>query len=146
MRYSNSNDYLYHYGVKGMKDYAENIGLIKDFDKKLNDIVKGKSNPKDRNEFYLYANYLFVYNDQIPTSKSLFYKSLKDSGYNILRDEYDSRSGVVNAPLILLDGEASVSIKSAKIVNKAMMKKATKYVDKYEKKGEEWAKKHVGIT
>lgn len=131
---------------KGMKDYAESVGLINNFDKKLDDIVKGKSNSKDKSDFYLYANYLFVYNDQIPTSKSLFYQSLKDAGYNILRDEYDSRSGVVNAPMILLDGEASVSIKSANVVNKSMMKNAAKYVEKYEKKGEEWAKKHVGIT
>lgn len=131
---------------KEMGTYAENVGLINNFDKKLNDIVRGKSDAKTLNDFYYYANYLFVYNDQIPTSKALFYKSLKDEGYNILRDEYDSRSGVVNAPIILLDGESSVSIKSSSIVSKAMTKNAAKYVDKYEKKGEEWAKKHVGIT
>ena len=32
---------------KGMKDYAENIGLIKNFDKKLDDIIKGKKRYDD---------------------------------------------------------------------------------------------------
>lgn len=131
---------------KEMGTYAENVGLINNFDRKLDTIVKGKANKKDVDEFYYYANYLFVYNDQIPTSKALFYESLKSNGYNILRDEYDSRSGVVNSPIIILDGDSSVSIKSSQIVSKAMTKNAAKYVQQYEKRGEEWAKKHVGIT
>ena len=126
-----------------MGAYAENTGTLSNFDKNLKDIVSGKkTNTKD---FYSYANYLFVYDDQIPTAKSLFYKEVQNRGYNILRDEYDSSTGVVHAPIILLDGSSSVSIKSSQVVTKAMTKKASKYVDQYYERGEEWAKK-FGIT
>lgn len=95
---------------------------------------------------YTYANYLFVYDDQISKSKNAFYRELNNKGFNMLRDEYDSRSGVVNAPIILLDGKATVSIKSTTLVKKSMTKDAAKYVSAYEKKGEEWAKKRYGIV
>ena len=64
----------------------------------------------------------------------------------MLRDEYDSLSGVVHSPLILLDGEASVAITSSTYVTKNMHKKAVKYVEQYEAKGEEYAKKRFGIV
>lgn len=131
---------------KTMKTYAEDMGAVTNFDKSLNNVLNNKATSKDVKELYTLANYLFVYQDQIPTSQTLFYKELNKKGYNMLRDEYDSLSGSVNSPIILLDGESSVSIKSSKFVSKSMTKNAAKYVEQYEKRGEEWAKKHVGIT
>lgn len=131
---------------KQMSNFAENGYNIKNFNKNLNDIINGKADTETKKQYYEFANYLFVYDDKIPTAKSAFYKELNNKGYNILRDEYDSKSGVVKAPIIILDGESSVSISSSKMVNKAMTKSAAKYVNAYEKKGEEWAKKRFGIT
>lgn len=130
---------------KEMKTFAEDSGAVKDFDSVLNKALSGKATAKETKELYTLANYLFVYDDQIETSKSLFYKEVQNKGYNMLRDEYDSLSGVVKSPIILLDGESSVSIKSSKIVSDSMTKKADKYVEQYEKRGEEWARK-FGIT
>ena len=131
---------------KQMKSFAEESKAVTDFDNTLKKALSNKATAKEKSELYRLANYLFVYDDQIQSSKKQFYKEVQNKGYNILRDEYDSLSGVVKSPIIILDGESSVSIKSSKIVTNSMSKKASKYVNKYEKKGEEWAKKHCGIV
>lgn len=131
---------------KLMKSFAEESGFVDNFDAKLNKVINNKASEKELKEMYTYANYLFVYDDKISKSKNAFYRELNNKGFNMLRDEYDSRSGVVNAPIILLDGKASVSIKSTTLVKKSMTKDAAKYVSAYEKKGEEWAKKRYGIV
>lgn len=131
---------------KQMKSFAEDAGAVKDFDKSLNNMLKGTHTDKDAKELYTLANYLFVTRDQIPTSQQAFYRQLKANGYNMLRDEYDSLSGVVHSPLILLDGESSVTITSSTYVTKNMHKKAVKYVEQYQAKGEEYAKKRFGIV
>ena len=125
----------------------------KKFKKHMDEIIKGNvSNKKDDglnlDLYYLNANYLFVDDKNMPTAKKLFYQELKNKGYNMLRDDYDTVTnyGAVKSPIILLDGEASLSIESEKVVNKAMLKKASKYCNKYAKKGEKWANKQCGIT
>ena len=119
----------------------------------MDEIIKGNvSNKKDDglnlDLYYLNANYLFVDDKNMPTAKKLFYQELKNKGYNMLRDDYDTVTnyGAVKSPIILLDGEASLSIESEKVVNKAMLKKASKYCNKYARKGEKWANKQCGIT
>ena len=126
---------------KQMKSFAEDAGAVKDFDKSLNNMLKGTHTDKAATELYTLANYLFVMRDQIPTSQQAFYRQLKANGYNMLRDEYDSLSGVVHSPLILLDGESSVAITSSTYVTKTV-----KYVAQYQARGEEYAKKRFGIV
>lgn len=123
------------------------------FEKHMNEIIKGGSTKKkdgdlDLDLYYLNANYAFVFEDRMPTAKKLFYQELKNKGYNMLRDEYDFTTGygAVKSPVILLDGDSSLNVKSAEIVNRSMMKKSSKYCAKFAKKGHEWANKQCGIS
>ena len=71
--------------------------------------------------------------------RNAYFKNLKDAGYNMLRDENDIINGYAKSPVILLDGSASLSIKSSEVISKAMKKDAKTYVKQYKKRGEEWA-------
>lgn len=139
---------------KAIAKEADYLPVTEDkFNKHMAEIIKGGATSKKDGDlsldmYYLNANYLFVKDDAIPKAREAFYQELKKQGYNMLRDDYDTVSnyGAVKSPIILLDGEASVNIESAKIVNKAMMKDSYKYCKKFAKKGHEWAAKQCGLS
>ena len=79
--------------------------------------------------------------DGMDKVRNAYFKNLKDAGYNMLRDENDIVNGYAKSPVILLDGSASLSIKSSEVISKAMKKDAKTYVKQYRKRGEEWAER-----
>lgn len=106
-------------------------------DKELDDLISGK-NKKTYQEYQI-ANSQLMFDKSMGEVRSAYFKNLKKSGYNMLRDENDIGSGYAKSPIILLDAESSVSLKSSEIITKAMKKDAKAYVKQYKKHGEEWA-------
>ena len=105
-------------------------------DKQLDDFISGK---KKSYEDYQIANSQFMFDESMGKVRDAYFENVKKAGYNILRDENDIGSGYAKTPIILLDGDSSVSIKSSEIITKAMKQDAKTYRKLYKKQGEEWA-------
>ena len=104
--------------------------------KELDDLISGKN--KKAYEHYQLANSQLMFDNSMKEIRSEYFNNLKKSGYNMLRDENDIGSGYAKTPIILLDAETSVSLKSSEVITKAMKKDAKAYVKQYKKYGEEW--------
>lgn len=135
---------------KAMEEFKNNVEMT---DKQIDEMIKGNMSKKtvdgmNLGEQYALINMVMGTSDELPLSKKAFFKEVIDNGYDMIRDDYAvaTSGGITKSSVILLNAEASVSIKSNEIVTKAMLKDAYKYTDAYLKKGEEWAKKHKGIV
>ncbi len=106
-------------------------------DKELEDLISGKN--KKAYQEYQVANSQFMFDESMGAIRTAYFNNLKKAGYNILRDENDIGSGYAKTPIIILDSEISVSLKSSEVITKAMKKDAKNYVKQYKKHGEEWA-------
>lgn len=105
----------------------------------LDNLINGTAGKKYKDE-YTFANSSLMFNENgMDKVRNAYFKNLKDAGYNMLRDENDISAGYAKSPVILLDGSASLSIKSSEVITKAMKKEAKTYVKQYKKRGEEWA-------
>ena len=135
---------------KAMTEFKDAIAMS---DKQIDEMIKGNMSKKtidgmNLGEQYALINMVMGTSDELPLCKKAFFKEVIDNGYDMLRDDYAvaTSGGITRSSVILLNAEASVTIKSNEIVTKAMLKDAYKYTDAYLKKGEEWAKKHRGIV
>ena len=106
-------------------------------DKELEDLISGKN--KKAYQEYQVANSQLMFDESMGNIRTAYFNNLKKAGYNILRDENDIGSGYAKTPIIILDSEISVSLKSSEVITKAMKKDAKNYVKQYKKHGEEWA-------
>ena len=105
----------------------------------LDNLINGTAGKKYKDD-YTFANSSLMFDeDGMDKVRNAYFKNLKDAGYNMLRDENDIATGYAKSPVILLDGSASLSIKSSEVITKAMRKEAKTYVKQYKKRGEEWA-------
>lgn len=105
-------------------------------DKELDDFISGKKKSYDD---YQLANSQFMFDEAMSEVRNAYFNNVKKAGYNILRDENDIGSGYAKTPIIILDGDASVSIKSSEVITKAMRQDAKTYTKIYKKQGEAWA-------
>lgn len=119
--------------------YANDMFGNKYSDKQLNDMISGTNLKKLRSE-YSYANSALVMQDK-SYIRDPFFKSVKQNGYNMLRDENDVRSKLSKAPIIVLDGAKSLEITKQESISDAMRKGSKTYIKQYKKYGEDWMSK-----
>ena len=96
---------------------------------------------KNKMDDYQMVNSALMF-DAMKPIKDEWFSRLRKKGYNMIRDENDVRNGYSKNPIILFDGNESVSIESSTFITNEMRKEAKAYNKETIRLGKEYLKKH----
>lgn len=132
---------IYFQMLKDNPQFAKKAGeLIHDkayTEKELDALIQYSKRTNKPHNDYFYANYCLIKYGHREWDKitNTYFDLLKKNGYNLLRDENDTRSGLARNPVIVLDSANCLSVESVTHIDSQMRKNAQLYVDKYSGKG-----------
>lgn len=135
--------------IRDDKDFRDNLTTVfgdKIGKKDLEAMIKNPSG-KVANEWYDILNQSFTFDtdfDQgVAITKPKFVKAVLNSGYNMLRDENDTASGLAKAPIILLDPDNTVEITSISEITDDIRKASKETLKDYRRAGSDWMEKYL---